>query len=175
MDWNLRRPATFDICVVSPLNTNILFVVGATAGKATEAAELKKHITSDMICAELSGFASHLWWNHIEHGAGIIWSMGQESYGAWGRNHMEHGAGIIWSMGQESYGAWGRNYMEHGAGIIWSMGQESYGAWGRNHMEHGAGIIWSMGQESYGAWGRNHMEHGAGIIWSMGQEAQLLL
>ena len=42
-DWDQGMSAAFDICVVSLLNSNVLSAVGATAGAASEAAELRKH------------------------------------------------------------------------------------------------------------------------------------
>ena len=55
MDWKLNRkkPATFNISAVLLLYKNILSAVGASAGAASEAAELKKHTTNDTKCAEL--------------------------------------------------------------------------------------------------------------------------
>ena len=55
MDWKLNRkkPATFNISAVLLLNKNLLSAVGASAGAASEAAELKKHTTNDTKCAEL--------------------------------------------------------------------------------------------------------------------------
>ena len=47
------NPAAFDICVASPLNTNGLSAAGATAGAASEAAELRKHTANDAMCTEL--------------------------------------------------------------------------------------------------------------------------
>ena len=49
-DWDRGNPVAFDI---STLNSNVLFAVGATAGAASEAAELRKHTTNDTKCTEL--------------------------------------------------------------------------------------------------------------------------
>ena len=65
-----RKPAAFDICVVSPLNSNVLSAVGATAGAASEAAELRKHTANDAKCAELG------WVSHPSCG-GVFRGMGQ--------------------------------------------------------------------------------------------------
>ena len=48
-----RNPAAFDICVASSLNSNGLSAAGATAGAASEAAELRKHTANDAKCTEL--------------------------------------------------------------------------------------------------------------------------
>ena len=65
-DWDQGKPAT----VVSPLNSNVLSAVGARAGAASEAAELRKHTANDAKCAELG-------WVSIP--------LVVESYGAWGK------------------------------------------------------------------------------------------
>ena len=52
-DWDQGKPAAFDICVVSPLNSDVLSAAGATAGAAPEAAELRKHTANDAKCTEL--------------------------------------------------------------------------------------------------------------------------
>ena len=65
-----RKPAAFDVCVVSPLNSNVLSAVGATAGAASEAAELRKHTANDAKCAELG------WVSHPSCG-GVLRGMGQ--------------------------------------------------------------------------------------------------
>ena len=69
-DWDRGKPAAFDISVVSPLNSSVLSTVGARAGAASEAAELRKHTANDAKCAELG-------WVSIP--------LVVESYGAWGK------------------------------------------------------------------------------------------
>ena len=39
--------------LVSPLKSNVMSAMGATAGAASEAAELRKHTANDAKCAEL--------------------------------------------------------------------------------------------------------------------------
>eukprot|EP00731_Ephydatia_muelleri_P024478 Em0016g749a len=46
-DWDRGKSAAFDICVVSPRKSNVLFAAGATAGAASKAAELRKHTAND--------------------------------------------------------------------------------------------------------------------------------
>ena len=69
-DWDRGKPAAFDISVVSPINSNTLSAARATAGAASEAAELRKHTANDAKCTEL-GWVSIL--------------LVVESYGAWGK------------------------------------------------------------------------------------------
>ena len=69
-DWDRGKPATFDISVVSQLNSNVLSAAGARAGAASEVAELRKHTANDAKCAELG-------WVSIP--------LVVESYGAWGK------------------------------------------------------------------------------------------
>ena len=69
-DWDCRKPAAFDISVVSPLNSNVLSAAGARAGAASEAAELRKHTANDAKCAELG-------WVSIP--------LVVESYGTWAK------------------------------------------------------------------------------------------
>ena len=52
-DCDQGRPAAFNICVVSPLNSNVLSAAGATAGAASAVAELRKHTANDAKCIEL--------------------------------------------------------------------------------------------------------------------------
>ena len=44
-NWTLGKPATFDLTVVSPLNSNTLIEAGATSGSAAGKAEVRKHNT----------------------------------------------------------------------------------------------------------------------------------
>ena len=52
-DWGRGKPAACDICVVSLLNSIVLSAAGATAGAASEAAELRKHTANNAKCTEL--------------------------------------------------------------------------------------------------------------------------
>ena len=63
-DWDRGKPVAFDI---STLNSNVLFAVVATAGAASEAAELRKHTTNDTKCTELVRSSS----------GGVLRGMGQ--------------------------------------------------------------------------------------------------
>ncbi|KAL5475887.1 hypothetical protein EMCRGX_G025764 [Ephydatia muelleri] len=68
-------PAAFDICVVSPLNSNVLSAVGATADAASEVAELRNHTSNDRKCAELG-------WVSIP--------LVAESYRAWNKEAQQY-------------------------------------------------------------------------------------
>ena len=65
-DCDQGKPAAFNICVVSPLNS----AAGATAGAASAVAELRKHTANDAKCIELG-------WVSIQ--------LMVESYGTWGK------------------------------------------------------------------------------------------
>ena len=42
-NWSLGKPAAFDLSVMSPLNSNILLVVGLAVGQAARATQQRKH------------------------------------------------------------------------------------------------------------------------------------
>ena len=64
---------SFDISVVSPLNSNVLSAAGARAGAASEAAELRKHTANDAKCAKLG-------WVSIPLVVDAVYRIVNESY-----------------------------------------------------------------------------------------------
>ncbi|KAL5474567.1 hypothetical protein EMCRGX_G026533 [Ephydatia muelleri] len=68
-NWSSGRPAAFDICVFSPLNTLTLSEAGVCAGAAAQAGEVRKHSANDDKCGDLGWFCVPLV---------------TETYGAWG-------------------------------------------------------------------------------------------
>ena len=42
-NWSLGKPAAFDFCVTSPLNSLILSEAGVSSGVAAQASEIRKH------------------------------------------------------------------------------------------------------------------------------------
>eukprot|EP00731_Ephydatia_muelleri_P012634 Em0006g1528a len=52
-NWSRGRPAAFDICVTSPLNTLTLSEAGVCAGAAAQAGEVRKHSANDDKCGDL--------------------------------------------------------------------------------------------------------------------------
>ena len=67
-NWSRGRPAAFDICVTSPLNTLTLSEAGVCAGAAAQAGEVRKHSANDDKCGDLGWFCVPLV---------------TETYGAW--------------------------------------------------------------------------------------------
>ena len=55
-NWSRGRPAAFDICVTSPLNTLTLSEAGVCAGAAAQAGEVRKHSANDDKCEDLGWF-----------------------------------------------------------------------------------------------------------------------
>ena len=55
-NWSRGRPAAFDICVTSPLNTLTLSEAGVCAGAAAQAGEVRKHSADDDKCGDLGWF-----------------------------------------------------------------------------------------------------------------------
>ena len=72
-NWSRGRPAAFDICVTSPLNTLTLSEAGVCAGAAAQAGEVRKHSANDEKCGDLGWFCVPLV---------------TETYGAWGPEAM---------------------------------------------------------------------------------------
>ena len=68
-NWSRGRPAAFDICVTSLLNTLTLSEAGVCAGAAAQAGEVRKHSANDDKCGDLGWFCVPLV---------------TETYGAWG-------------------------------------------------------------------------------------------
>ena len=68
-NWSRGRPAAFDICVTSLLNTLTLSEAGVCAGAAAQAGEARKHSANDDKCGDLGWFCVPLV---------------TETYGAWG-------------------------------------------------------------------------------------------
>ena len=55
-NWSRGRPAAFDICVTSPLNTLTFSEAGVCAGAAAQAGEVRKHSADDDKCGDLGRF-----------------------------------------------------------------------------------------------------------------------
>ena len=66
-NWSLGKPAAFDFCVTSPLNSLIHAEAGVSSGAAAHASEIRKHNSNDAKCGEL-GWASHWLLRHTVHG-----------------------------------------------------------------------------------------------------------
>eukprot|EP00731_Ephydatia_muelleri_P022519 Em0015g102a len=69
-NWSLGKPAAFDFCVTSPLNSLILSEAGVSSGVAAQASEIRKHNSNDAKCVELG-------W--------VCIPLVVETYGAWGQ------------------------------------------------------------------------------------------
>ena len=69
-NWTLGKPAAFDFCVTSPLNSLILSEAGVSSGVAAQASEIRKHNSNDAKCVELG-------W--------VCIPLVVETYGAWGQ------------------------------------------------------------------------------------------
>ena len=69
-NWSLGKPAAFDFCVTSPLNSLILSEAGVSSGVAAQASEIRKHNSNDAKCGELG-------W--------VCIPLVVETYGAWGQ------------------------------------------------------------------------------------------
>ena len=69
-NWSLGKPAAFDFCVTSPLNSLILSEAGVSSGVAAQASEIRKHNSNDATCVELG-------W--------VCIPLVVETYGAWGQ------------------------------------------------------------------------------------------
>ena len=69
-NWSLGKPAAFDFCVTSPLNSLILSEAGVSSGAAAHASEIRKHNSNDAKCGELG-------WACIP--------LVVETYSAWGK------------------------------------------------------------------------------------------
>ena len=68
-NWMIGKPATFDLTVVSPLNSTTLNEVGARSGSAAGKAEVRKHNANDPKCTELGC---------------VCIPLAVETYGCWG-------------------------------------------------------------------------------------------
>ena len=68
-DWDLGKPAAFDLSVTSTLQSSALLEASVTAGSAAQLAENRKHNNSDKKCDELG-------WACIP--------LVVETYGCWG-------------------------------------------------------------------------------------------
>ena len=64
-NWDLGKPAAFDLTVASPLNQSILT---ETVGSSAQVSEQRKHVSNDVKCSELG-------WSCIP--------LGVETYGCW--------------------------------------------------------------------------------------------
>ena len=68
-NWDLGKPAAFDMSVTSTLHSSVLLEVSMTTGSAALVAENRKHITNDRKCEELG-------W--------VCIPLVVETYGCWG-------------------------------------------------------------------------------------------
>ena len=68
-NWDLGKPAAFDLSVTSMLHSSVLLEASVTAGLAALAAENRKHNSNDRKCEELG-------WVCIPY---VV-----ETYGCWG-------------------------------------------------------------------------------------------
>ena len=68
-NWDLGKPAAFDLSVTSTLHSSVLLAASVTAGSAALAAENRKHNSNDRKCEELG-------W--------ICIPLVVETYGCWG-------------------------------------------------------------------------------------------
>eukprot|EP00731_Ephydatia_muelleri_P033487 Em0030g44a len=69
-NWSLGKPAAFDFCVTSPLNSLIVSEAGVSSGAAAHASEIRKHNSNDAKCGELG-------W--------VCIPLVVETYSAWGQ------------------------------------------------------------------------------------------
>ena len=60
-NWDLGKPAAFDLSVSSTLQSSVLLKASVMAGSAALFAENRKHNNSDKKCDDWGGPASH-WW-----------------------------------------------------------------------------------------------------------------
>ena len=74
-NWDLRKPAAFDLTAASPLNQSILTEACVTAGSSAQVSERRKHASNDVKCSELG-------WSCI--------SLAAETYGCWGAGALLH-------------------------------------------------------------------------------------
>ena len=68
-NWDLGKPAAFELTVASPLNQSILNEACVTAGSSARVSEQRKHASNDAKCSELG-------WSCIP--------LAVETYGCWG-------------------------------------------------------------------------------------------
>ena len=52
-NWDLGKPAVFDLTVASPLNQSILTEACVSAGSFARVSEQRKHAFNDVKCSEL--------------------------------------------------------------------------------------------------------------------------
>ena len=74
-NWDLGKPAAFDLTVASPLNQSILNEACVTAGSSARVSEQRKHASNDVKCSELG-------WSCIP--------LAVETYGCWGAEARLH-------------------------------------------------------------------------------------
>ena len=74
-NWDLGKPAAFDLTVASPLNQSILNEACVTAGSFAWVSEQRKHASNDVKCSELD-------WSCIP--------LAVETYGCWGAEARLH-------------------------------------------------------------------------------------
>ena len=74
-NWDLGKPAAFDLTVASPLNQSILNEACVTAGSSAWVSEQRKHASNDIKCSELG-------WSCIP--------LAVETYGCWGAEARLH-------------------------------------------------------------------------------------
>ena len=74
-NWDLGKPAAFDLTVASPLNQSILNEACVTAGSSARVSKQRKHASNDVKCSELG-------WSCI--------LLAVETYGCWGAEARLH-------------------------------------------------------------------------------------
>ena len=74
-NWDLGKPAAFDLTVASLLNQSILNGACVTAGSSARVSEQRKHASNDVKCSELG-------WSCIP--------LAVETYGCWGAEARLH-------------------------------------------------------------------------------------
>ena len=74
-NWDLGKPAAFDLTVASPLNQSILNEACVTPGSSARVSEQRKHASNDVKCSELG-------WSCIP--------LAVETFGCWGAEARLH-------------------------------------------------------------------------------------
>ena len=74
-NWNLGKPAAFDLTVASLLKQSILTEACVTVGSSAQVSEQRKHASNDIKCSELG-------WSCIP--------LAVETYGCWGAEARLH-------------------------------------------------------------------------------------
>ena len=82
---SLGKPAAFDFCMTSQLNSLILSEAGVSSGAAAHASEIRKHNSNDAECGELGWVCIPWLLRHTVHGVKrlskvlLSWHLGWQS------------------------------------------------------------------------------------------------